>query len=155
MLDKDRIKTKNAEDQAFQELPIQEKIKLASNAIKTFFLGKTLRSGESIPEEYLYSEESVDMVLYSEIIIAVDRVYASMANREYNDWVGAPPQERLYFGPETPEQIQDAQMNSKLLPSTEKVINILAKISERRIDQRFSAGIMLLYFKYCEGLDIK
>ena len=155
MFDNERIKPSRSEDQEFEELTREEKAILATDAIRKFFLGKSLRIGGRIPDKYLYSSHVIDMVLDVDTIEAVDRVYAGMAGRTYEEWQDAPPQERLHWGPETTEEIYQVQNESTVLPSVKKVLNILSKIAERKIHKRFSPGIMLLYFKHCEWLKIR
>ena len=145
-----------SENKEFDDLPRSRKLELAKDAVKAFFVGKSLRIGGSIPDRLLYSEPVLDIgIKYKAPLKLWNKVYAAMAGRSYQDWVQAPPQERLYWGPETREEIQDVQNNSSVLPSTEKVIAIIEKIAARKIHKRFSSGILLLYFKHCEGLPIE
>jgi hypothetical protein len=126
----------NEEQKQIQGLTRAEKKQFACLSISDFFSSKSLYYGGSIPEYVLYSEENLDRVVDTEIEEGVEKIYQAM-------------------GDESVLVKKKCSQSGSVLPSSEKVIRVLEECGKRYIPKTFAAGITMMYFQLCEGLDIE
>jgi hypothetical protein len=114
----------------------EEKRKYATASMKLFFGDKSLFYGGSIPEYLLYTDENLNIVMDTKIIEGVKTVFEAMEE-------------------ESSEARNSIKFNGGILPSTERVISVLEECGRLFIPKPFAAGIMILYFQFCENCYVR
>jgi hypothetical protein len=101
-------------------------------SIERFFNGRTWFCGGPIPKNYLYSKQSVDLVLSTEFLAGVDEVRALLP-REH------PPKG---FDPK------------RLDWDTHRLLKLLHEVKRFDIPKEFQCGMILLFMKFCMGIKL-
>jgi hypothetical protein len=104
---------------------------IAKQYILSFFKDKCFCYGGSIPYSLLVSEQSLSLVINYNIINSVAKAYDSLRNHDL--------------------PLNDAKDLSEDIKLVLKVLNDLASSN---IPQQFAGGMMLLYLKFVEGVQI-
>lgn len=117
------------ECEQIEGLTREEKKKFASESMKVFF------NQHRIPRSVLFNKKNVEMVVDTPLIEAVQRVHSVL-----------------------PDEVTDKRRSFKrdhLPESTEKIIQVMNNCAKLYIPKTFAPGIMLLYFRFCEGFEIE
>lgn len=104
---------------------------LAKQYISSFFKDKRLHSGGKIPKILLLSDSHISMVVNYDIIKSVKKAYSCLENHESSV---------CNLG----EVTGDIRL----------VSGILNSLSASNIPQQFAGGMMLIYLKFVEGVEI-
>jgi len=99
---------------------------IARNYMVSFFKRKNFSEGGRIPAPVLLSGTNVSMVINYDITESVDQAYKSLEGFSNN------------------ENFNDVEF----------VVSILNELSDSGIPQQFAGGMLLLYLKLVEGLEI-
>jgi hypothetical protein len=124
------------EDDSGSELTREEKKELAKESIRVFFTGKECWYGGHIPEYVLLAPKNIDLVVDTEIESAVPQIYEAM-------------------GPDSESDKKRTQRKGHIPPSTESVLHHLNQCGKLYIPKMFAGGILLIYYRLCEGLKIE
>lgn len=102
----------------------------AKGYIGQFFANKKFHCGGPIPKNYLYSEQSINLVLSTEFCKGVDLCYEALTTVR---------------APKNHDEEETVPWDIYM------VLNLIAEVRAMQIPKDFQAGIMLLYLKLCKG----
>jgi hypothetical protein len=110
---------------------------LATNYIKSFFDDKKDKYGEEISSELLNCKKRISVVLNTNIIDSVKRVYSVLGN----------------YIKITEEDISFAKKTGDVTQEIKLVNETLKSLYEFGVPQQFAGGMVILYLEFCEGID--
>lgn len=110
---------------------------LASNYIKSFFDNKKDKHGGEISSDLLNCKKRVSVVLNTNIIDSLKRVYSVLGN----------------YIKITEEDISFAKKTGDVTQEIKLVNETLKSLYEFGIPQQFAGGMIILYLEFCEGID--
>jgi len=110
---------------------------LAAHYVSKFFSDKKTKCGKHISPDLLSCEKRISIVLNTNIIDSVKRIYLTL-----NNYIKI-TEEDLSFAKKTGDVTQEIKLVNETLKS----------LYEFGIPQQFAGGMIILYLEFCEGID--
>ena len=110
---------------------------LASHYVNKFFSDKKNKYGGDISPDLLNCEKRISIVLNTNIIDSVKRIYSTL-----NNYINI-TEEDISFAKKTGDVTQEIKLVNETLKS----------LYEFGIPQQFAGGMVILYLEFCEGID--
>ena len=105
---------------------------LAAHHIKLFFKNKPFYCGGKIPKNMLINCDNILTVINYDIIDSVKKSYFFLRNHD-----------------------SATQLLGEVTGDIRLVSSILHKLSAERVPQQFAGGMLILYLKYVEGVEVE